>query len=608
MQSGFFKALRTEGANESLKGRDHPFDMRLPLTRRHTLLALVLALAPAALPAAQPAVAPALQSSLFHHLILAPTKEAAAKAPLKDEHTRILQADLLPLFNTPEFEQIVSKHFGKPLTMELVQALSSDMLAYARKRDRLSIGLEIPEQDASRGVLRLAVRTGTYGQLRFKGNKWYSEAQLRQLLGVKEGDEVLISKIDESVNWTNTNPFRRIQLEFTTDPKDASRTSALVKVTDRIPFRTTASYDNTGMAILGRDQYDAAVTYGNLWGMDHQVSYDFRTSNRPQVYQGHSMLYRAPLTRKDSVQLQLAYARVNAGFEAGHLQQSASNYVIRTNYTHPFEFSWGQLDTSVGVDLKRSSSDLLFRSELDYDFTKVQARTYDVAQLFLSATGISRDDYGAWLFGATIYGSPGGLSSLNKDSVFAVNRPGSQSSYAYGTFNLQRFFKLPYRMEFLAKSQFQAASGNLQGSEQLAIGGSATVRGYDERIYAGDEGAALTLELHSPPWQRQIPIGRGRAVIGNLQLTSFLDFAKVRYHQGYANDIKLPALASTGLGLQASVTNLLSLSMEYGWVLRGITRNVTVTTTDPDGTIHYIPGKASLPYGGRFILKASLIY
>ena len=42
----------------------------------------------------------------------------------------------------------------------------------------------LPPQDASTGVLRLCVRTGTYGQLTVRGNRWYSREQLLRALGV----------------------------------------------------------------------------------------------------------------------------------------------------------------------------------------------------------------------------------------------------------------------------------------------------------------------------------------------------------------------------------------------------------------------------------------
>jgi len=167
---------------------------------------------------------------------------------------------------------------------------------------------------------------------------------------------------------------------------------------------------------------------------------------------------------------------------------------------------------------------------------------------------------------------------------------------------------LPYGMEFLIQSHMQAASTNLQGSEQLVIGGSSNARGYDERIVAGDEGATLSLELHSPVLRRIQPVWAKRAVIGSAQGVAFLDFAKVRYHEAYVSDVKLPGLASTGLGLRCAVSNLMSVSMDYGWILRGIHGRQTVQDTDSAGNITYHTVTTSLPYGGRFTIKASVSY
>lgn len=512
----------------------------------------------------------------------------------------------LDFLNTPEFAAQVAKFQGREINMDLVRELGAAMLAYAQKHDRPTLSIELPKQDVSTGTLRIGAKTGTYTQLTVRGNRWFTREQIERTLGIRPGEEILVSKLDEAVNWTNSNPFRRVRVALAPDAADASRTEAVVTVEERIPFRTTFSYDNCGTQILGENQFDASATYGNLWNRDHQLTYDFRTSDKPQVYQAHSALYRMPLPWHDTIQVQVAYAQVHAFFNEGHFKTDGMNYVARVNYCKSVKVPWGTVDLNGGLDYKQANSDILFRSVLENDLTNVSNRTYDVAQLSAGGSTIIRDRQGAWLLGASVNLSPGGLNSRNNDTTYGALHTGASSRYAYGSLDLQRMFTLPLGMEFVSQAHTQMSSSNLMGSEQLTIGGQGSARGYDERMFAGDEGITFTNELHSPAWNRVQRLSSKKAVLVRTQGIAFLEFAKARYHKTEPGDAKLSGLASTGLGLRMNVANLFNLAADYGWILHGIRTTQNQLVPDGKGNLVATQVTSSLRNGGRFTIKASL--
>jgi hypothetical protein len=46
---------------------------------------------------------------------------------------------------------------------------------------------------------------------------------------------------------------------------------------------------------MGQNHYTASLQFGNLWGLDHQGSYQFTTTDQSRLYQAHSGDYRVPL-------------------------------------------------------------------------------------------------------------------------------------------------------------------------------------------------------------------------------------------------------------------------------------------------------------------------
>jgi hemolysin activation/secretion protein len=106
--------------------------------------------------------------------------------------------------------------------------------------------------------------------------------------------------------------------------------------------------------------------------------------------------------------------------------------------------------------------------------------------------------------------------------------------------------------------QAQYASEPLLPHDQLAVGGTAGVRGYEELSGLADNGAWGSLELGGPV----LRLGAGRARMG-MQPVVFLD-------AGWAeNTVKSESetLASAGAGLRWQVGKTLSFSADHAWQL-----------------------------------------
>jgi hemolysin activation/secretion protein len=101
----------------------------------------------------------------------------------------------------------------------------------------------------------------------------------------------------------------------------------------------------------------------------------------------------------------------------------------------------------------------------------------------------------------------------------------------------------------------------------MSIGGSSTVRGFNESIFAGDHGYVLTNELMLPGMKFNLPkLSKKRGPL-DARFLLFFDAAHTGVRHRYPSDYKRSALASQGIGLRLNFANNFSLTADYGWQL-----------------------------------------
>ncbi|MDD3179156.1 MAG: ShlB/FhaC/HecB family hemolysin secretion/activation protein [Opitutaceae bacterium] len=476
-------------------------------------------------------------------------------------------AQEVPLLATAEFAAVMASYFDQSITIELLNRLVPEISNYLKNHDRPIVDVQIPNQNVATGDLRLVVTIGRYNQLKFSGNRWFSRELLEAKLGIKPGDEIRLSTLDEAVNWANANPFRHIQVVLNNLPNQANSKDLLIFTQEVLPLRLACSYDNTGPALLGENRYTAAIQFGNAWGLDHLASYQFTTTDRLRLSQTHSGDYRIPLPWHHYLQLAAAYGTQQPSFADGLFNLKGKSLLTSLRYIAPVTAGPWSMEFSAGLDFKRTNNNFEFGGY------QISSSENDVYQASFGTTVLRRDAYGATSLGLNLSLSPGSIDSRNTDLAFASTRYGSTSRYAVGQMQIQRLTRLPGQWQVFSRVVLQLASTNLLGTEQLSIGGQGTVRGYDERIFTGDEGWIVSNEFQAPQWTTPLRLRSANTKLPPLQtrLLTFWDCGKVAYKHRFSSDIPLDPLMGAGIGLRCNAGNAFSLSADYGWQLRNTT-------------------------------------
>ncbi len=498
-------------------------------------------------------------------LLLAETEAQVSALPAESGGSGRLFVQDLPIFAGAEFEAAIAPFFGQPISLELVNSLIAAITNHARKHDWLLSKVLVPVQKIDSGTIRLAVILGRYSDFAFQGNRWFSQKMLQQRLGLKPGDEIRLSTLEEAVNWVNSNPFRQVKVMVKETPDQPGKGQLILAVQERMPLRVAFTVDDSGNDIIGKYHFAGLLQYANLWGRDHQVSYHFVTAENPRVYQGHAIDYRVPLETRHFLQFTANYVRTHPSF-GGAFTQKGENFSVDLRYTIPLRRGNAPRDVYFGANFKETNNNLQFGG------TQVLSSKTDLFHIFSGFSTVERDSRGAWMFAGSVNASPGNVNSRNTDESLSAARFGAPAAYIYGSLAAQRLQKLPYEWQLWSRFTLQKSSHNLLASEQLLIGGSNTVRGYDENIFAGEKGFVLSTDMMTPMISRKLPFLRPNAPPLETRFLGFFDMAKTQYRKRFGSDITFAAIASTGVGLRSSLGNNFTLSFDYGWQLMHLPR------------------------------------
>jgi hemolysin activation/secretion protein len=478
----------------------------------------------------------------------------------------------VPFADDPDLREILRTFIGRPLWTGDPPRIARIVTDFYRAHNRPVVEVSFPEQDVSTGVVQVIVSESRIGRVKFSGNYYFGKGLLASELGIRRGDPIDFGALSAGLNVLNRNPFRAVNVVLQKS-SEAGATDLAFAVDERFPLRVYASFDNTGVAITGRDRYSAGFNWGDVLGLDQQLSYQFSTS--PDLWRtrdrgpglsdaprftAHSLNYTAPLPWGDLFNLFGAYVTQvpDLGPDFG---QTGHSFQLSARYQMPL---WGSSrftqQLQLGFDYKRADNNLAFGG------TGIFASATDTEQFLLIYDGTLDDARGQTGIGNTLVYSPGGFSAGNSTAVFqASGVTGAHAGYVYDNLRLTRLVFLPWHFSLVARLDGQLASTELLPGEQLGAGGIDSVRGYEERAANGSDGYLASLELHGPTIAPLHDLGLRAA--DQMQPLVFWDYGNVSFKHAQASGPQGAELQSAGVGVRYSIGRHLDARFDYGWQL-----------------------------------------
>ncbi|MDN3506701.1 MAG: ShlB/FhaC/HecB family hemolysin secretion/activation protein [Simkaniaceae bacterium] len=482
-------------------------------------------------------------------------------------------SDPTPLRN--ELQRILIGHH--PTEERLAQAEAAITNFYKDNCHPLVL-VRIPEQNISDGILKIEVKESTICRVTFCGNCYYDECQLRKYICAQEGEYLDIGLLEKDLVWINRNPFRDVFLVM--QPGDEDYTTNLQFVTkDYRPYRFFAGSDNTGYEATGEYRLFGGIRLGNLFNLDHQLSYQYTTSTDFGRFFAHTGQYVIPLPCRHLLDFYGGYSGIRAFVpltgmtNKGHTWQFSGRYVIPFCSDPCFNH-----EMRVGFDYKHSDVNLIL------DAIPILGNETVITQLALGWAGSYENPIANTGFELLWFISPGDIFAHQSDKDYQTLRPFADSTYTYVRGSITPLFALPYCMEAVVRTEFQLASENLLSSEQFGLGGLDTVRGYDQRILNTDNGFFLSGELRSPPYKPlscKLPL---EDQYERLQLLGFVDYGLGTNHKALPGQKNFFYLLSTGLGFRYYYNYHVSIRLNWGYPIH---KDIADNIHQNNSTINY---------------------
>ena len=399
----------------------------------------------------------------------------------------------LDLYDATVFQQHFDKFLNQAISLNLLDRITHEVIRYYRQHDRPIVDALVPEgQDITDGVIQIAVILGKRGEVRVEGAEYFSADKLAGNVRLKVSETITQRELEEDIAWMNNNPFRTVDVLFERG-KEFSETDIVLDVEDRFPLRVYGGVEDTGTELTGKRRWLTGFNWGNAFGLDHQLNYQFTSSLDLDVLNAHSFNYKAPLPWRHTASLFGAYVKSDPDPTTAGFNLDGENYQLGFRYSIPLtKFNNLNHELTLGYDFKRSNNNL------DFGGLSVFSTFTNVSQFSFAYNGSVKDKWGATSFGSTVNVSPGDMMGDNRDIEFAASRALASADYIYSRFNFNRVTRLPKEFSWVAEIQFQVSNKNLLGSEQFGVGGYQTVRGYDAYAAVGDEGILIKNEIRSP--------------------------------------------------------------------------------------------------------------
>lgn len=387
-----------------------------------------------------------------------------------------------------DLEVIEAPFVGKCITPTLAASVLGATTNYYLERGFITTRTYLPNQDLSRGVMRVVASEGRVQSTVVDARKPI------YLPNVTIGDDdnaLSIRDLEQTVDQLNTVPGNDVKLELL--PGDAPGETQVVLKNDGKPgISGRLATDNTGSKSTGRNGASVSLKIGDLVGQNEVISLYYR-ENIDGARDGE--LTKNSHSSAASVSFPDGYNTYKIGFSKGDFATSlvfpTTNTIldnVGSNISH-----YAEADRVFFRD-QRSKHSIKAKLKKDSVESYIGGQRIDVSSRSLKALELSSNH--VWGFGdKVLIVNPEiaiGLDEVNNLPA-GVNTPVENPQAEYLRYKLSLNYTHPFKFKQHAASLTSRFVGQLTdqplySSQQISIGGAASIRGSHFVTLSGDEG------------------------------------------------------------------------------------------------------------------------
>ena len=435
--------------------------------------------------------------------------------------------------------ELLSPHQSKRYNLDQLQAVAKSLEQSIRDQGYAFYRVVIPPQSLNQGQITLRIISFSLNEIAVEGNDYFGEDNIKASMpGLEVGQSPNTQNLSEYLKVANRHPSKQIKLTFK-QSHEADAVDARLDVNEQRPYQASLIMNNTGTDKTGEFRMTAAVQHGNLWNKDHILNGSYTTSpDHMETVQQYGVNYSAPIyPLKGWISAYYAFSDVDTGVVGGggggDISVTGSGEMYGIHYLQYLP-KLGRYEhwLDLGIDNRFFINDIRFIDLLIQRKTQigtnVRSTPFSVLYKGEYPWQIARLNYHVQWVANTDFGGH------NTQLHYSSSRFKAQQDWdliRYGAnlnTNLGQWF-------FTANLTGQYSHKPLISGEQIGIGGSYSVRGYNERETSADTGEVLKLELYTPRWQ-------------GINLLTFYDYGHGRQQSTVVGEKESWTLSSVGIG------------------------------------------------------------
>jgi len=451
--------------------------------------------------------------------------------------------------DSKEREVLLKPYENKQYNLEQLQSVAKILEQKIRSEGYAFYRVVLPPQTLASEEIQLKIISFAINKIKVEGIKYFDKSNiLASLPQLKIGESPDTKALANALKMTNRHPFKELQLTFKQSNDTVDNIEAKINVIEQRPYQAFLIMNNTGTDKTGEFRITGAIQYGNLWNLDHQISASYSTSpDHLETVQQYGINYSLPIyALKGWLSAYYAFSDVDNGIIANDFSVTGSGEMYGLHYQQ-FLPKLGSYEhwLDVGIDNRFFINDVKF---LETPIGN-SIRSTPVSILYQGEylwKQVKSDFHLQWV-GNT------GLGGHNSQQHYQKSRVNSKQDWhllRYGA-NLNATFK-NWLVKFSLTGQYSDQA--IISGEQLGIGGSYSVRGYDERETSADSGEIIKLELYTPR-------------LYGFKLLGFYDYGHGRQQNVLDNEAKSWTLSSVGIGIRWQWKNYIFTNLDLAHTL-----------------------------------------
>ena len=438
--------------------------------------------------------------SLFEHQVTgqgpetgsAPASEAGEETPEAPEATftvKSIDIDASELkVDKTALADLMKDCIGDGVTLSKLNAAITQVTSYCRTHGYPASAAYLPAQEAKDGAIEIRVIPGRYGDVKLENHsKLKDSVAMRFVGGLKKG-EIIRSRGLETTLYSISDVSGTKAVGVLAPGKDFGTSDVTVRIEDGPQTNTVLYAENYGSKSSGRYRYGLQQSFYDVGGLGQRASLGGLISNaRMHNYYAN---YEVPVGRGGhTLGLGISQMDYNLGGPFRAWGANGKAKTVSLFGTLPiYHLHDKQLKVLYGYDYRKLEDDLdIFGGLADSDKHS--------NSIHVGVAGNQQLDPKTSVdFDATLT-----HGKLSLDSWYAQLRDAlggdTEGSFTKFTFDGTLVRTLGHRTDVMEKVSGQLADRNLDGSEQLYLGGANAIRAYPQGEGSGDDGITSTTEF-----------------------------------------------------------------------------------------------------------------